>query len=123
MCSARKAVSFPFPQANALGYAGNCHRSRGSPILSHHSGCCDVAAGGGPRQHGAWHIGAGSGRTGERGSAGAAFDGEGRDDFRASLAGMTNPYGDGHAAETIVQVLVTTPLGDPLLIKHAPDAG
>ena len=44
-------------------------------------------------------------------------------EFRASLAGMTNPYGDGHAAETIVQVLVTTPLGDPLLIKHAPDAG
>jgi UDP-hydrolysing UDP-N-acetyl-D-glucosamine 2-epimerase len=44
-------------------------------------------------------------------------------EFRASLAGMNNPYGNGHAAETIVQVLVTTPLGDPLLIKHAPDAG
>ncbi len=44
-------------------------------------------------------------------------------EFRASLAGMKNPYGDGHAAETIVQVLVTTPLGDPLLIKHAPDTG
>jgi UDP-hydrolysing UDP-N-acetyl-D-glucosamine 2-epimerase len=44
-------------------------------------------------------------------------------EFRASLAGMKNPYGNGHAAETIVQVLVTTPLGDRLLIKHAPDAG
>ena len=41
-------------------------------------------------------------------------------DFRASLAGMTNPYGDGHAAEKIVQVLTTTPLADPLLVKHAP---
>jgi UDP-hydrolysing UDP-N-acetyl-D-glucosamine 2-epimerase len=42
------------------------------------------------------------------------------DDFRASLAGMKNPYGDGHAAEKIVQVLTTTPLSDPLLVKHAP---
>jgi UDP-N-acetylglucosamine 2-epimerase (non-hydrolysing)/GDP/UDP-N,N'-diacetylbacillosamine 2-epimerase (hydrolysing) len=42
------------------------------------------------------------------------------DDFRASLAGMRNPYGDGHAAEKIVQVLTTTPLSDPLLVKHAP---
>jgi UDP-N-acetylglucosamine 2-epimerase (non-hydrolysing)/GDP/UDP-N,N'-diacetylbacillosamine 2-epimerase (hydrolysing) len=44
-------------------------------------------------------------------------------EFRAPLAGMTNPYGDGHAAETIVQVLTTTPLGDPLLVKHAPAVG
>jgi UDP-hydrolysing UDP-N-acetyl-D-glucosamine 2-epimerase len=42
------------------------------------------------------------------------------DDFRASLAGMTNPYGDGHAAEKIVQVLTTTPLSEGLLVKHAP---
>jgi UDP-hydrolysing UDP-N-acetyl-D-glucosamine 2-epimerase len=42
------------------------------------------------------------------------------DDFRASLAGMTNPYGDGHAAEKIVQVLTTTPLSEELLVKHAP---
>src|ERR1700689_1697038 len=39
------------------------------------------------------------------------------DAFRASLAGMTNPYGDGHAAETIVQVLTTTPLSEDLLVK------
>jgi UDP-hydrolysing UDP-N-acetyl-D-glucosamine 2-epimerase len=42
------------------------------------------------------------------------------DDFRASLAGMTNPYGDGRAAETIVRVLTTTPLSEELLVKHAP---
>jgi UDP-hydrolysing UDP-N-acetyl-D-glucosamine 2-epimerase len=42
------------------------------------------------------------------------------DDFRASLAGMTNPYGDGHAAEKIVQVLTSTPLSEGLLVKHAP---
>jgi UDP-hydrolysing UDP-N-acetyl-D-glucosamine 2-epimerase len=41
-------------------------------------------------------------------------------EFRASLADMTNPYGDGHAAEKIVQVLTTTPLGEELLVKHAP---
>ncbi|MGB7137246.1 MAG: UDP-N-acetylglucosamine 2-epimerase, partial [Acidobacteriaceae bacterium] len=39
--------------------------------------------------------------------------------FRASLAGMTNPYGDGHAAERIVDVLTTCPLGQELLIKRA----
>jgi UDP-N-acetylglucosamine 2-epimerase (non-hydrolysing)/GDP/UDP-N,N'-diacetylbacillosamine 2-epimerase (hydrolysing) len=42
------------------------------------------------------------------------------DDFRGSLAGMTNPYGDGHAAEKIVQVLTNTPLSEELLVKHAP---
>jgi UDP-hydrolysing UDP-N-acetyl-D-glucosamine 2-epimerase len=41
------------------------------------------------------------------------------DAFRASLANMTNPYGDGHASETIVKVLTTTPLSDELLIKRA----
>ncbi len=38
--------------------------------------------------------------------------------FRASLAGMTNPYGDGHAAEKIVDVLTTVPLGQELLRKR-----
>jgi UDP-hydrolysing UDP-N-acetyl-D-glucosamine 2-epimerase len=41
--------------------------------------------------------------------------------FRASLAGMENPYGDGHTAERIVRVLTEVPLGDDLLIKRAPD--
>jgi len=38
--------------------------------------------------------------------------------FRASLAGMTNPYGDGHASERIVEVLTTCPLGRELLMKE-----
>jgi UDP-hydrolysing UDP-N-acetyl-D-glucosamine 2-epimerase len=38
--------------------------------------------------------------------------------FRDSLVGMANPYGDGHAAETIVQVL-TTPSLERLLVKRA----
>ncbi|MCU1326060.1 MAG: UDP-N-acetylglucosamine 2-epimerase [Bryobacterales bacterium] len=40
-------------------------------------------------------------------------------DFRASLAGMINIYGDGHASERIVNVLATVPLGEELLIKRA----
>ena len=39
--------------------------------------------------------------------------------FRRSLVGMSNPYGDGHAAEKIVQVLTTAPLSEKLLIKRA----
>ena len=39
-------------------------------------------------------------------------------DFRKSLVGMTNPYGDGHAAERIVHVLTTVPL-EGLLRKRA----
>jgi UDP-N-acetylglucosamine 2-epimerase (non-hydrolysing)/GDP/UDP-N,N'-diacetylbacillosamine 2-epimerase (hydrolysing) len=39
--------------------------------------------------------------------------------YRTSLQGMTNPYGDGHAAERIVKVLTTCPLGQDLLIKRA----
>ena len=37
--------------------------------------------------------------------------------FRRSLDGMQNPYGDGHASETIVKVLTSVPLGEKLLIK------
>jgi len=36
--------------------------------------------------------------------------------FRESLAGMTNPYGDGHAAARIIEVLSNTPL-EGILIK------
>jgi UDP-hydrolysing UDP-N-acetyl-D-glucosamine 2-epimerase len=39
--------------------------------------------------------------------------------FRASLAGMENPYGDGHASEKILEVLTTVPLNQSLLIKQA----
>jgi UDP-hydrolysing UDP-N-acetyl-D-glucosamine 2-epimerase len=42
-------------------------------------------------------------------------------DFRDSLRGMINPYGEGRASETIVRVLTTVPLSQDLLIKrHAP---
>ncbi|MGB9147479.1 MAG: UDP-N-acetylglucosamine 2-epimerase [Acidobacteriaceae bacterium] len=39
-------------------------------------------------------------------------------EFRASLEGMANPYGDGHAAERIVDVLTSVPLGAELLVKR-----
>lgn len=45
-------------------------------------------------------------------------------EFRASLQGMTNPYGDGYAAERILEVLTSVPIGPELLIKRAmPVAG
>lgn len=40
-------------------------------------------------------------------------------DFRESLNGMTNPYGDGHASEQIAEILANVVLGDELLIKRA----
>jgi UDP-hydrolysing UDP-N-acetyl-D-glucosamine 2-epimerase len=40
--------------------------------------------------------------------------------FRASLEGMSNPYGDGYAAERILRVLTTLPSRDELLLKLAP---
>jgi UDP-N-acetylglucosamine 2-epimerase (non-hydrolysing)/GDP/UDP-N,N'-diacetylbacillosamine 2-epimerase (hydrolysing) len=40
-------------------------------------------------------------------------------EFRRSLDGMSNPYGDGDAARTIARVLATCPLGDALLVKRA----
>ncbi len=39
--------------------------------------------------------------------------------FRDSLAGLENPYGDGHASEKIVEALTTIPLTPELLIKRA----
>jgi UDP-hydrolysing UDP-N-acetyl-D-glucosamine 2-epimerase len=39
--------------------------------------------------------------------------------FRASMQGIANPYGDGHASERIVDILTSTPLGPELLIKRA----
>jgi UDP-hydrolysing UDP-N-acetyl-D-glucosamine 2-epimerase len=38
--------------------------------------------------------------------------------FRESLAGLKNPYGDGQASGTILQVLVNTPVGQELLVKR-----
>ena len=42
--------------------------------------------------------------------------------FRSSLAGMTNPYGDGRAAERMVEVLTTLPSRERLLLKLDPGA-
>ncbi len=36
-----------------------------------------------------------------------------------SIRGMTNPYGDGHAAERIVKVLISLPPPEQLLMKRA----
>jgi UDP-hydrolysing UDP-N-acetyl-D-glucosamine 2-epimerase len=38
--------------------------------------------------------------------------------FTSSLERMTNPYGDGHAAERIVEILTSVPLGADLLRKR-----
>ncbi len=38
--------------------------------------------------------------------------------FGAGLTGLTNPYGDGHAAARIVATLAETPLGRTLLRKR-----
>ncbi|MCH2133670.1 MAG: UDP-N-acetylglucosamine 2-epimerase [Phycisphaerales bacterium] len=43
--------------------------------------------------------------------------------FRSSLEGLVNPYGDGHAAERIVDVLASCPLDDRLRIKTVVDLG
>jgi UDP-hydrolysing UDP-N-acetyl-D-glucosamine 2-epimerase len=42
-------------------------------------------------------------------------------EFRAGLAGLVNPYGDGHAAERIVAELAGVPLDDRLLVKRFHD--
>ena len=39
--------------------------------------------------------------------------------FVASLTKLKNPYGDGHAAERIVDILSRAPFGSELLIKRA----
>ena len=40
------------------------------------------------------------------------------EEFRRSLEGMENPYGDGRASERIVKVLASVPLGEELLVKR-----
>jgi len=42
-------------------------------------------------------------------------------EFRESLRGMTNPYGEGLASEIITRVLTTVPLTQDLLIKRQSD--
>ncbi|QNI34681.1 UDP-N-acetylglucosamine 2-epimerase (hydrolyzing) [Alloacidobacterium dinghuense] len=43
-------------------------------------------------------------------------------EFLQSIEGMSNPYGDGHAAEHIVRVLTTLPSSEQLLLKRAASA-
>jgi UDP-hydrolysing UDP-N-acetyl-D-glucosamine 2-epimerase len=43
--------------------------------------------------------------------------------FRASLKGLTNPYGDGLAAPRIMRELVSTPLGDRVIRKKFHGSG
>ena len=44
-------------------------------------------------------------------------------EFRGSLNGLINPYGDGYAAERVVTILTQTELGDRLIMKHFYDLG
>lgn len=43
--------------------------------------------------------------------------------FRASLRGLSNPYGDGHAADLIVSRLRTVALDDRLMVKRFVNVG
>jgi UDP-N-acetylglucosamine 2-epimerase len=43
--------------------------------------------------------------------------------FRAGLAGLVNPYGDGHAAPRIARVLREVELGPRLVRKRFADRG
>jgi UDP-N-acetylglucosamine 2-epimerase (non-hydrolysing)/GDP/UDP-N,N'-diacetylbacillosamine 2-epimerase (hydrolysing) len=55
----------------------------------------------------------------ERGAIRSAVDRALDPAFRASLAGLSNPYGDGRAAERVRDVLARVPLGERLLWKRA----
>ena len=44
-------------------------------------------------------------------------------EFRASLTGMANPYGDGHAAERIIEVLANTEIENLLIKEPVPVPG
>ena len=43
-------------------------------------------------------------------------------EFRTDLNGLTNPYGDGHASERIVEILAGVRLGPALTAKRFRDA-
>ena len=69
------------------------------------------------RERGRNVLDAAADRTAIRKAMGIARSAE----FRASLAGMVNPYGEGRASEKIVEVLTSVPLGTQLLVKrHQP---
>jgi UDP-N-acetylglucosamine 2-epimerase len=43
--------------------------------------------------------------------------------FRRSLRSLKNPYGDGHAAQRIIEVVKKAPLGRDLLVKRFHNLG
>ena len=57
----------------------------------------------------------------EEGSIRASIEEARSPQFRERLAELVNPYGEGRAAERIVQVLTTTPLSAELLVKRSGD--
>lgn len=56
---------------------------------------------------------------GERGAISDAIARAVGPDFRRSLVGLENPYGDGRASERIADALEACPLGERLLVKRA----
>ena len=54
-------------------------------------------------------------------SIGAAIQAAVDPEFRRSLDGLVNPYGDGHAGERIAEVVATEELGERLLVKRFHD--
>jgi UDP-N-acetylglucosamine 2-epimerase len=46
-----------------------------------------------------------------------ALDTAASTEFKSSLRGMKNPYGEGHSSERIVSKLKKTSLGEPLIKK------
>jgi UDP-N-acetylglucosamine 2-epimerase (non-hydrolysing)/GDP/UDP-N,N'-diacetylbacillosamine 2-epimerase (hydrolysing) len=58
----------------------------------------------------------------DTGAIAAAIERALSEDFRSSLAGMANPYGDGHAAERIVAVLAGVEIETLLMKAPAPVA-
>ncbi len=53
----------------------------------------------------------------EAAAIGRAIERATRDDFRAALADLVNPYGDGRAAPRIVQAIKAAPPRDQLIVK------
>lgn len=75
----------------------------------------------GNRQRGRLHAANVLNCAAEREAIAVALDMVLSPEFRAGLRGLTNPYGDGHAAERIVERLATVKLGRPLVGKRFAD--
>jgi UDP-hydrolysing UDP-N-acetyl-D-glucosamine 2-epimerase len=73
----------------------------------------------GIRQHGRERPGNVVDAAADAAEIAAAIRAARRSEFRESLRGMSNPYGDGTASEKIAEVLMSVPLGKKLLRKRA----